>query len=436
MGLFNFSGRKEGGFMDVIRCDAPNYLVWKWTPDPDGLETKKENSIRYGSSLRVKSGEVAVFVYPQKNGQMQDYIEGPYDKKIETANFPVLTSIVGAAFGGNSPFQAEIYFINLSDIQTDFAVPYFPVRDPEFIRYAVPVAVHCSFTFRIADYQAFISKYRMIGMTIPEFITKIRTQLSQFITGAVAKMPAEMNVPAIYLSEQVEEISSRVSDKLAAVCESKFGVELVEFSIDRISADETSEGYQALLDLSTRHTEAIESRKAEIEGLMAEEYQRAQRLQTESTYINAHALDQQTEVMKIAAESMGKMNSTVGTGGGSGDGFNPAGVMVGMMMGGAMGQQMAGMFNQMGANMNPMNGQMPAGTPPPVPTSQYHVAVNGQQAGPYTVPQLQQFAASGQFTADTLVWKNGMSGWSAAKDVPELAQLFMATPPPPPPPTL
>lgn len=44
---------------------------------------------------------------------MQDFIVGPYDDTIKTANFPILASIVGFAFGGESPFQAEIYFINL-----------------------------------------------------------------------------------------------------------------------------------------------------------------------------------------------------------------------------------------------------------------------------------------------------------------------------------
>ena len=111
MGLF---GRgKGGGLMNVIRCDEEDYLVWKWTPEgQDVNSTSRENSIRYGSSLRVKEGEVAVFVYKQKDGTMQDFIEGPFDQTIKTANFPVLSSIVGMAFGGESPFQAEVYFIN------------------------------------------------------------------------------------------------------------------------------------------------------------------------------------------------------------------------------------------------------------------------------------------------------------------------------------
>ena len=58
MALFNRSNRK-GGFMDEIRCDEPSYLIWKW--HPSGLQAgtgNRESSIRWGSSLRVKDGEV------------------------------------------------------------------------------------------------------------------------------------------------------------------------------------------------------------------------------------------------------------------------------------------------------------------------------------------------------------------------------------------
>ena len=155
MGLF---GKKsEGGLMDVIRCDEQEYLVWKWRPSGDANSTKKENAIRYGSSLRVKDGELAVFVYKQQSGENQDFIIGPHDQTIKTANFPILTTIVGTAFGGASPFQAEIYFINLSgNIQIRFGIPYFDVFDPRFMDFAVPMAVRGTLTFNITDYKGFI----------------------------------------------------------------------------------------------------------------------------------------------------------------------------------------------------------------------------------------------------------------------------------------
>ena len=151
-----FKKKHEGGLMDVIRCDEPTYLIWKWRPKgaEEANSTKKENAIRYGSSLRVKDGEVAVFVYHQKDGTMQDYIEGPYDNTIKTANFPILTLIVGAAFGGASPFQAEIYFINLAGIiQVKFGVPFFDVADARNTNFTVPVAVRGSINFRLTNYK-------------------------------------------------------------------------------------------------------------------------------------------------------------------------------------------------------------------------------------------------------------------------------------------
>ena len=46
MGLFNRNNRK-GGFMDVIRCDEPSYLIWKWHPAGSQLgRNSRENAIR------------------------------------------------------------------------------------------------------------------------------------------------------------------------------------------------------------------------------------------------------------------------------------------------------------------------------------------------------------------------------------------------------
>jgi hypothetical protein len=71
--LWHYSTKTEGGLLFVIRCDEETYLIWKWRPRHAGMAagaevngTKKENAIRWGSSPRVKDGEVAVFVYKQK----------------------------------------------------------------------------------------------------------------------------------------------------------------------------------------------------------------------------------------------------------------------------------------------------------------------------------------------------------------------------------
>jgi len=94
--------------MDVIRCDEQEYLIWKWRPaGNDQNTTKRENSIRYGSALRVKDGEVAVFFYSQKDGPVQEFIVGPYDDTIKTANFPILANIIGLAYSGEHLFKLK-----------------------------------------------------------------------------------------------------------------------------------------------------------------------------------------------------------------------------------------------------------------------------------------------------------------------------------------
>jgi hypothetical protein len=96
-----------------------------------------------------------------------------------------------------------------------------------------------------------------------------------------------------------------------------------------------------------------------------------------------------------------------------------------MGMGMAMAQQMGQMMNQQNQQQNTNQG------PPPIPGAvQYFLAVNGQQQGPYTLQALQQMIASGAFTRDSMVWKQGMSAWSKAGEVADLQGFFGSMPPP------
>lgn len=447
MGLF---GRgKSGGLMNVIRCDEQEYLVWKWRPEgQEANSTSRENSIRYGSSLRVKDGEVAVFVYKQKDGAMQDFIVGPYDDTIKTANFPILASIVGLAFGGESPFQAEIYFINLQgNNQVKFAIPYFDVTDPRLPDFPVPVAVRGALTFALEDYKNFIKLNRLINFDLEVFKKQIKDTMVRKIKSIVTNVPSDLGMPVVQMERKIDEISEVLEGKLKDRLD-EFGVKMKHLDVSSIEIDKDSEAYQevkgltggltaktmqAQADINIKNMQDLQTMNAkniaETMRIQREEAQRAQRLQTESNFMGAHALDQQTEVLKTGAQSLGQMGNINAGGGG---GMNPASMMTGMMMGGAMGQQMAGMMQNMGQQI-----QGAVNTPPPIPNVQYHISVNGAQAGPFTIPQLTQMVQSGQMNAQTYVWKQGMVNWEMSGDVQELASLFAppapgAVPPPPP----
>jgi len=96
-------------------------------------------------------------------------------------------------------------------------------------------------------------------------------------------------------------------------------------------------------------------------------------------------------------------------------------------MGGAMGQNIAGVMNNAMSGVN--QPVQPGVVPPPIPTVAYHVAINGQAAGPFDMATLKQMVADGQLTASTLVWKNGMVQWTQVVAVPELQMLVSSVPP-------
>ena len=407
-----FGNKSEGGLMDVIRCDEQEYLVWKWRPKGATLnDSKKENSIRWGSSLRVKEGEVAVFVYKQKDGTMQDYIKGPSDDTIKTANFPIITNIIGLAYAGQSPFQAEIYFINLAgNIQIKFGIPYFDVFDPRFLDFGVPTAARGTITFNITNYESFVKLHRMINFEMEDFKNQIKDAVTKYVKGIITNIPSEKGIPVLQLEKKILEINDLIQPRIKDALENDFGVNLKRFDLATIEFDKESENYAEL----RRVTAKLQTTKLEAElGIDLKD----KTMQVEGNNMNVYQLDKQSEVLKAAAENLGEMGN-VNLGGGGG--LNPVGLMVGMGIGGAMGNQMGGMMT----NINKTQ-------PPPPPVLAYHISLNGQQSGPYNIEQLKQFAQSGQFTKNHHVWKEGMAGWELAINVQDLVALFSATPPPP-----
>lgn len=447
MGLFN---KKTDGFMDMIRCDEPSYLIWKLHPTGSQAgDNSRENAIRWGSSLRVKDGEVAVFVYKHKDGVMQDYIVGPFDKMIETANFPVLASIVGLGYDGGTPFQAEVYFINLARIiQVKFGVPYFDVFDPRFGDFGVPVAVRGTISFKIEDYRAFIKLHRLNEFRLEDFQTQIRDVVNRYVKDAVTNAPSVNNIPVIQIESKTSYINDAIEYDLKERLNEDFGVSVSGVDISAIEIDKSSEGYVKLMavtqDVTTKTVQAQTAANIknihDMQCIQAENYEEILRIQreegqyahhkaTQSANFAVFQVEKQAEVGIAGAEALGQMGAN-GAGnvdlGGSSTGFNPAAMMAGMAVGGAVGQNMAGMMNCMMSGVNQI--VQNAMTPPPIPMPMYHVAVNGQATGPYDMNTLKQMAANGQVTESSLVWTNGMSEWAKAVNVEALKNMFLPIP--------
>ena len=428
MGLFD--KKKVGFFSDVIRCDEPSYLIWKWHPVGTQVgEHKRENEIRWGSSLRVKEGEVAVFVYKKKDGSVQDFIEGPFDETLKTNNFPIWSSIMGGVFGGVSPIQAEVYFINLARIiQIKFGVPFFDVYDPRFPDFSVPVAVRGTISFKIDNYREFIKLRRLHNFDLDTFQMQIRDAVRRYVKDVVANVPQQYNIPVIQIETKTATINEGVDDFIKTRLKEDFGVVVVGIDIGAIDVDKSSEGYRQLMSITKDvATATIQARTAaDIENyeetlrIQREEGQYAQRMHTRSSNLGAYQMEKQAEVGIAGAEALGQMgvNGAGNVDLGGNMGFNPAAMMASIALGGVVGQNVAA---TMGGVMQGMGDRI---TPPPIPVSVYHVALNGKAEGPFDLKILQQMATLGSFQPNTFVWKTGMSDWVRADSIEELKDLF------------
>ena len=413
MALF-YRNNRRGGFMDEIRCDEPSYLIWKWYPAGSQQgNNNRENAIRWGTSLRVKDGEVAVFVYKQKDGLMQDFVVGPFDQIIKTANFPVLASIVSLAYDGGTPFQAEVYFINLARIvQIRFGVPFFDVYDPRFADFGVPVAVRGTISFKIDNYREFIKLHRLNSFNLEDFQKQIRDAVTRYVKDTVANAPSAYNIPLVQIESKTAQINDIIEYDIGERLKENFGVAVSGVDIGTIELDKSSDGYAELMAVTKVLTAAtVEAQTAaniknihDKQRIEAEDYQEtlrvqreegqySQRKQTQTANFAAYQTEAQTEVGVAGANALGQMGANGAGGvdlGGSGAGFNPAAMMAGMAVGGAVGQNIAGTMNNM---ISGVNGQQPPSTNPP----QTVMSLNEQIE---TVKKLKELVDSGILSED------------------------------------
>lgn len=447
------ANQNRAGMMDEIRCDEKDYLIWKWRP---ANNVRRENAIRWGSSLRVREGSVAVFICRRKGQDaIQEFIEGPFDKELNTSNLPIIASFVAAAYGGGTPFQAEVYFINLAKVvQSRFAVRYFDVFDQRFPDFGVPVAVRGNLTFQIADYREFIELHRLDEFTLEDFQSQVRDAVSRRVKSLVANMPSKLGIPLLQLAGRTDDLSELANNDLSPQLRKVFDIELSSLDIAAIDVDEESDGYARLMAVTRDVTEATvqaqteaniknihDMQRIQMENLQErlrierEEGQYRVHKQTQTANFPAYQVEAQTTVGVAGAEALGHMGENgaagINLGSGGNGSMDMAGIAAGMAIGGSVGRNIAGA-------MDNMMGNAPAGisgspVPPPIPRQdRFHVAINGAATGPFDLITLSSMVASKSLTPESLVWQEGMTTWMPAKTVPAIAALFNNGPTPPP----
>jgi membrane protease subunit (stomatin/prohibitin family) len=309
--------------IDVLKYDGPNdVLVWKWRSNSN---EDREEELRLGTQLVVNQSQEACFIL---GGKLLD-VFGPGTHTLSTKNLPILASIIGLAFGGESPFKAEVYFINKSvSMDAKFGLIPFNMIEPTF-KVPIPVTSRGSFALAVSDSKLFLNK--IIG-AVSDFETRT---LSQYFRGvivestknAITKIAKEQMLSPLELESIVFEVANAVRVLLASTI-LDYGLDLKLFNIEAIP----------IIDEDPKVKKIIE----DYQRIMSEDAEERMRLKRRSDNLDVYKVERSFDTSEKVAENMG--------GGLGGDGGNLIGTMIGMGM-------VSPLANQMGNIMqgNTMN---------------------------------------------------------------------------------
>jgi membrane protease subunit (stomatin/prohibitin family) len=303
--------------IDVVKYDGPNnVLVWKWR---SLTNSNREEELRYGTQLVVNQSQEACFI---KGGKLLD-VFGPGTHTLSSKNLPILSSIIGLAFGGDSPFKAEVYFINKSvSMDAKFGLIPFNMMEPNF-KVPIPVTSRGSFALNVSDSKAFLNK--IVG-TVPDFETKTIAQyfrgvIVENVKNAITKIAKEQKLSPLELESIVYEVGNAVRGFLANTI-SEYGLDLKLFNIEAIP----------IIDDNERVKDVV----SQYQKLMTEDTSERMRLKRRSENLDVYRVERSFDTSEKVAENMG--------GGLGGDGGNLIGTMIGMGMVNPLANQMGSLM--------------------------------------------------------------------------------------------
>ncbi len=356
MGLF---GQE---FIDIIEWTdfSSDTMVYRFE--------RHENEIKNGAKLTVRESQIAVFV---NEGQFAD-VFSPGMYTLTTQNIPILSTLKGWKHGFDSPFKAEVYFVNTKNFtdQKWGTKNGITLDDPRFGM--VEIRAFGTFATKVLDAKLFLKE--IVGTDNNFSAEEIAGQLRSLIVTRFTDVVAESGTTIEKFAANLDELSNICHTKMDKEF-SEYGLKLSKFFIENVSMPD---------DI-----------KKEIHGL--------------------------SRLGRVDAQQLAQMNAARAIEIAAANQSGAAGAGMSMGLGLGMAQQMAQTLSN--ANVTPN------ATPPSLNAITFFVAVNGQQAGPFSEQALQEMVQSGALKHETLVWKTGMPNWIKAAEVPEVNKLLQSMPP-------
>lgn len=226
MGLGNYLRTQ---FLEIIQWqdDSRDTLSFRY---PD-----ENKEIKRGAKLIVRESQMAQFVY---QGQFGDTF-GPGTHTLTTSNIPVLSTLKGWKFGFESPFKADVYFVNTRLFTGNGWGTANPIimRDADFGM--VRVVACGTYDFHVVDPRLFLKE--IVGTDSHFFLEKFANTMRSRIVSGFSEALVSTKLAVLDIAANYRELGDRLLPLINQAINIKYGLEISSFVIVSVSLPEEVE---------------------------------------------------------------------------------------------------------------------------------------------------------------------------------------------------
>src|SRR6266481_4997075 len=226
------------GLMDYLKTQFLEIIQWQ-DDSRDTLSFRfpdMDKEIKRGGQLIVRESQVAQFIYL---GQFGDTF-GPGKWTLSTDNIPILSTLRGWKYGFESPFKADVYFVNTRL----FTGNKWGTANPIMMRDAdlgiVRARAYGIFDFHVTDVKLFLKEVAGTDdhFRLEEFSDTMRSRIVSVFTEALA----QAKVPVLDVASRYQELGEALLPLINPAMTGKYGIEIPSFVVENISLpDEVSQ---------------------------------------------------------------------------------------------------------------------------------------------------------------------------------------------------
>ena len=217
--------------MDYLKTQFLEIIQW----EDDSRDTisyrypDMNKEIKRGAQLIVRESQVAQFVYL---GQFGDTF-GPGKWSLTTDNIPILSTLKGWKYGFESPFKADVYFVNTRLFTGNKWGTSNPVMMRDHDLGVVRVRAFGTYDFHVVDPRLFLKEVAGTDdhFRLDEFADTMRSRIVSVFSDALA----QSNVPVLDVAARYQELGEALLPLINPAVTAKYGIEISSFIVENVS---------------------------------------------------------------------------------------------------------------------------------------------------------------------------------------------------------